>query len=467
MTAWERHSAVGQLSEGAPLQSAVLQRKCACGSHAMGGQCSECDKKREGTLQRRSAHPTLNTAVSDEAPPIVSDVLRASGRPLDAASRAFFEPRFGRDFSNVRVHTDAQAAESARAVNALAYTVGRDVVFNTNHYQPFTTVGQKLLAHELTHVAQQHSLRSGSPLEIYEADGVLEREADAAAASLDQDGTHGQIAHTAAMPVLQRQPAEQLRPTPPRPAPPVRTPPSLRVIEGGLSRATARSAERTGWRFFWRAVARRFALRGAIAVALSAADGPLPIGELISLGLALWTIWEIVQLWEVLWAEANRLQNPEAGETPGAQPQPETQPEPDPRRRCRETNPTFLPCTDSRTKEDVVTSFANSRGIDVTGLECEGQSSFGAGAIDECAGAPGQSWHCRVNGSEFVVSIFGCFCCQENGEIGFDWRGPHQSPGQGRRPDVRRQDGRRDRRERSRERDRQRRDRRDNSEEED
>src|SRR5207245_97025 len=90
-----------------------------------------------------------------QAPPIVHEVLRAPGQPLDAATRAVMEPRFGHDFSRVRVHSDARAAQSARAVNALAYTVGRDVVFGANQYTSDTQLGQRLLAHELTHVVQQ------------------------------------------------------------------------------------------------------------------------------------------------------------------------------------------------------------------------------------------------------------------------------------------------------------------------
>jgi hypothetical protein len=88
-------------------------------------------------------------------PLIVHDVLRSPGQPLDAATRAFFEPRFGRDFSQVRVHTDAPAAESAQAVNALAYTMGRDIVFGAGEYALGTTAGQWLLAHELAHTVQQ------------------------------------------------------------------------------------------------------------------------------------------------------------------------------------------------------------------------------------------------------------------------------------------------------------------------
>ncbi len=135
-----------------PVASGLLHRTCACGQHTGGGgECAECRKKREGTLQRA----VVNAAPVSEVPPIVHDVLRSPGQPLDAATRAFMEPRFGHDFSRVRVHTDAKAAEAARAVNALAYTVGRDVVFGAGQYRPGTGEGRRLVAHELTHVVQQ------------------------------------------------------------------------------------------------------------------------------------------------------------------------------------------------------------------------------------------------------------------------------------------------------------------------
>ena len=90
-----------------------------------------------------------------EMPAIVREVLRSLGEPLDAATRTFMESRFGHDFSSVRAHTDAKAAESARAVNARAYTVGKDIVFGAGQYAPTTREGKRLLAHELTHFVQQ------------------------------------------------------------------------------------------------------------------------------------------------------------------------------------------------------------------------------------------------------------------------------------------------------------------------
>jgi hypothetical protein len=133
--------------------SPVLQRACACGKHTTNasGECEECKKKREAAqLQRSAIAPAPETA-----PPIVHDVLSSAGQPLDAETRAFMEPRFGHDFSQVRVHNDSRAAQSAQAVNALAYTVGNHVAFGAGRYQPSTNHGKQLLAHELAHVVQQ------------------------------------------------------------------------------------------------------------------------------------------------------------------------------------------------------------------------------------------------------------------------------------------------------------------------
>jgi Domain of unknown function (DUF4157)/Lysine-specific metallo-endopeptidase len=85
----------------------------------------------------------------------VQEVAPAPGQPLDPASRAFFEPRFGYDFSRVRIHSDERASAAAHAVNARAYTVGKDVVFGAAQFAPHTTKGRELLAHELAHVIQQ------------------------------------------------------------------------------------------------------------------------------------------------------------------------------------------------------------------------------------------------------------------------------------------------------------------------
>ncbi|MGH8543022.1 MAG: DUF4157 domain-containing protein [Gammaproteobacteria bacterium] len=98
-------------------------------------------------------------AAPDTRPGVAAGIraLRGRGQPLSAAERAFFEPRFGHDFGQVRLHTDARAAATARAVNARAFTVGRDVVFGAGEYTPETAVGRQLLAHELVHTIQQQA----------------------------------------------------------------------------------------------------------------------------------------------------------------------------------------------------------------------------------------------------------------------------------------------------------------------
>ena len=94
-----------------------------------------------------------------EAPAIVAEVLRSAGQPLDAQARAFFEPRFGRDFSQVRIHADGRSAKSAQSIGARAYAVGRHIAFAEGQYAPGSDHGRHLLAHELTHTIQQSSAR--------------------------------------------------------------------------------------------------------------------------------------------------------------------------------------------------------------------------------------------------------------------------------------------------------------------
>jgi len=86
------------------------------------------------------------------------NATRGGGQPLPESTRAYFEPRFGRDFSQVRVHTDTRAAEAARAVNAQAFTVGKDVIFGARQYTQGASEGRRLMAHELTHVIQQNAV---------------------------------------------------------------------------------------------------------------------------------------------------------------------------------------------------------------------------------------------------------------------------------------------------------------------
>jgi hypothetical protein len=120
----------------------VVQRKCAA--------CEDDEKKK---LHAKHDAPTAGGATLDTD--AAAHAARHGGRPLSHDLRAYFEPRFGHDFSQVRVHTDGDAAQAARGVQARAYTLGRDIVFGAGQYAPATSAGRHLLAHELTHVVQQ------------------------------------------------------------------------------------------------------------------------------------------------------------------------------------------------------------------------------------------------------------------------------------------------------------------------
>jgi len=129
-----------------------LQRTCACG-----GEGPKCQTEQPGQQHERlqTKHIGSSDFGQTAVPPIVHEVLRSPGQPLDPASRLFMEPRFGHDFSKLRVHTDEKAAESAQAIGAAAYTVGNDLVFGAGEFNPQNSDGRQLIAHELTHVIQQ------------------------------------------------------------------------------------------------------------------------------------------------------------------------------------------------------------------------------------------------------------------------------------------------------------------------
>jgi Domain of unknown function (DUF4157) len=118
---------------------------------SLSGKCDTCEGGKPQKKEEVSRFPTT------EVPASVHEVLRSPGHPLDTETRAFFEPRFGRDLSIVRVHTSADAGRSAQALGARAYTIGQHIAFAPSGYSPATQDGRKLIAHELVHVAQQSS----------------------------------------------------------------------------------------------------------------------------------------------------------------------------------------------------------------------------------------------------------------------------------------------------------------------
>jgi Domain of unknown function (DUF4157) len=186
-----------------PVQGGLLQRKCAaCGNHTVAGEeCTDCKKKKLMGLQTKltinepgdryeqeadriadqvmakPAHSTISrsplniqrfsgepSGQGNEVPESVHQVLASSGRPLEPHLRQDMEGRFGYDFSKVRVHTGSSAERSAREVKAQAYTVENNVVFGKGRFQPNSSAGKRLIAHELTHVVQQGAISGIKPL---------------------------------------------------------------------------------------------------------------------------------------------------------------------------------------------------------------------------------------------------------------------------------------------------------------
>jgi hypothetical protein len=190
-----------------PVQTQLLQREGARGG-AMDGDW-EGDSRENLSLQRSTRDPELPTHDSGGVPPIVHEVLRSPGQPLESQTRAFMEPRFGHNFSSVRVHTDSKAAESARAVNASAYTVGPHIAFAGSQYAPATARGQRLIAHELAHSIQQASATNeNSTLELGQPTDSRESEADTAASQILSGQSPVSVSGTTAgAHVIQRQPA--------------------------------------------------------------------------------------------------------------------------------------------------------------------------------------------------------------------------------------------------------------------
>lgn len=201
--------------------SITLQRSCSCASRRGGSGCTTCNTSKDEL--RRNARRASD---HDTVPSSVHETIAGPGQPLEASALSFMEQRFRQDFSAVRVHTSPAASQSARDIDALAYTAGNHIVFDAGRYAPNTTDGRSLLAHELTHTLQQ-GMRPPSPsldraaLRVGEPNDALERAADAQAAriSTGDDGSHG-AGLTAHGGVVQREPRPDPVPIPlPKPTP--------------------------------------------------------------------------------------------------------------------------------------------------------------------------------------------------------------------------------------------------------
>lgn len=145
-------------------------------------------------LQRLAGNASVRRLVAGEEEalpdrsPVLDVVGRGGGQPLAPALRADMEGRLGADFGDVRLHTDSQASRSAEAVNAHAYTVGSDVVFRSDRWNPDSSDGRQTLAHELVHVVQQRSgpvdgTATGDGVRVSDPHDTYEQAADRTAAA--------------------------------------------------------------------------------------------------------------------------------------------------------------------------------------------------------------------------------------------------------------------------------------------
>jgi hypothetical protein len=412
---------------------------------------------RGGTPLRIQRWSRQMAGTPTQVPASVSRVLQTPGRQLDTALQRDMGERFGVDFSRVRIHVGPEAEQSAKDVNALAYTVKQDIVFGPGQFQPATLQGRRLLAHELTHVVQQREshepvlqrslagcqdlIRNPSAISrlsgtvVHRIIGEHFRQTVSGARNVYIPGASagplrsqalcggddaviqpqllGGMSGAGIPDLARRTPGGILQVAEIKPAAieclvdgeeqllryidqgnardpaqvswraaqgvsvvspmpeSVYSPPNFTVTAPGMGRAELRTAwctpgllaysvsasaeenirvpvpqaqreasrrtlrneaqsravpiavglgatavaavaGRALWRHFWRVVIQRFAIRGAIALGLSAADGPLPFGELVSLGLGVVTAVQIIQDWNDLWREADRVAAEEA-----------------------------------------------------------------------------------------------------------------------------------------------------------
>jgi hypothetical protein len=173
-----------------PPAALLAQNQCACGK-------SGCCHGKQGDLKK------------GDVPQAVHQVVRSAGQPLEQEARAFLEPRFGQNFSHIRVHRDAEAAHSARTVNAQAFAHGNHLVFGANRYDPGTDSGKRLLAHEIAHSLQQQKGSHGS-------DHAAEKDAEHAsqqAARIDSGDAPIRINEPSGEKRIQRQPASNQNPS--------------------------------------------------------------------------------------------------------------------------------------------------------------------------------------------------------------------------------------------------------------
>jgi len=336
-------------------------------------KCAHCEEEEKQLHRKENSGESISTA-----PPIVHDVLSSGGRSLDTDTRSFMEPRFNYDFSNVKIHDNNLAAKSASSINALAYTSGNNVVFNSGQYNTNSDSGRRLLAHELTHVVQQKNIARNW--------------------------------------TIQRQPATPL--PVPEPPPPTWIP---RVIQGGAGVAEEATVIETttgslgGLRFLGPVGAFLAVLLYSSPTAPGWVDTRNPITDEFFASEDEYRRVSRMTPQQILIARSQAQAKRRKEES---------------RRRCFETVPFAISCEEGFTDpyeaaQDFILNQTNYSFEDLG--DCYPFNSHGPNKIAACDGAPGVSHHCRINGTSDEISVFGCVCCDEEGNSGYTWRGAHLS----------------------------------------
>lgn len=412
--------------------SVTVQRQCAA--------CTEDEELKRKTEPGGGEH--------DTAPAIVGDVVGSGGQPLSAEERAYFEPRLGRPLDDVRIHTDARADASARAVNAIAYTVGHDIAFRQGAFAPATASGRRLLAHELAHVAQGSpgaSARAGEGgLRVSDPDDASEREADRIADTVVRgDGRSpsreaGPARESAGVPTveasastLHREPAVELPAEPIEPVPESGVRPKVPTPTG--------SAPQSG-PGFWGRVGRGLGAVGGLVT------GPLLVG-LAAIAAILTYSSKTAPRWRTEinpitgegyaspeeFEEISRLppeeierrkkeheaatsagtgKPPAPAGGPAPAPQPSAAPQEQAKETCAEKMPNLIRCDDPKLNAHTFRSENGAfKSIKLPDLRKEQQGATATSG--PCVGRGG--WHTRVkSGGTYVASIVCCPCCDDS-----------------------------------------------------
>lgn len=363
--------------------SAILQRKCACG-----GECPTCkteqspgDDHQSGTLFRQTENsaPTAPANAQPEAAAATPD-LQAVIAEVEQALSSATAYLSSKEPTPQELQVTAYLSERLQRLQAVA--AGENDLLKAQTMESFSPE-RRSQAQEYLTAAKQPAADSSTPV-------------------------NRQVQRKAIEGVLFRQPAPNLPPPAPAPPPPLRLVPPLPPTP--VPPAAGPTV-------------------GATLLEILGAVGTAAL-VVITLGILIPGDTPVKPL-----PPQPQPPPPQPQAPPATQPQPQPGPKKDPQRDCMEQHPSALPCLSHVPLEEAAVDALMDRGYDFDDLgDCRKMSSFGPGVIDDCGGAPGESWHCRINGTADELSIFGCLCCDSDGSTGHEWTGAHISSAASRKP---------------------------------